>query len=122
MTIAFWCVFVAAFLPYIALGFAGRRNSHAPRAGDAALTGRAARAVAAQLNAFEAFPAFAAGVVISHIALGPNSWSNILAAAFILVRLAHMGSYIADLQPHRSIAWFVGILIVIALFLHAAFA
>ncbi len=121
MTVAFWCVLVAALLPYVPFGFVRGLDPKNMRANVKDLTGLSSRAHAAHLNAFEAFPPFAAAVVISHLTLGANFWSNILALAFIAARLAHMGFYIADRQPPRSAAFSVGLLIVIAMFIHAAF-
>ncbi|MDE3177738.1 MAG: MAPEG family protein [Pseudomonadota bacterium] len=120
MTIAFWCVFVAALLPYVAFAFVQGLDPSLPRANVRALSGRSARAHAAHLNAFEAFPPFAAAVVISHLSLGDNRTSNLLALAFVGVRAAHLAFYLADRQPPRSAAFGLGVIIVIAMFLHAA--
>jgi len=121
MTIAFWCVLVAALLPYVAASFVKGLNPKNTRAGVEALTGRSARAHAAHLNAFEAFPPFAAAVIISHLTLGANPWTNVLALLFLVARFAHLGFYLADMQPWRSRAFSVGALIVIVMFVHAAF-
>ena len=121
MTVAFWCVLVAALLPYVAFGFVKGVNAGNPRTSVGELKGLPARAHAAHLNAFEAFPPFAAAVVISHLTLGANAWSNILALAFVAARIAHLAFYLADLQPPRSFVFGLGLLIVIAMFIHAAF-
>jgi len=120
MTIAFWCVFIAAFLPYVPFGLVKGLDPKTPRARVKDLTGLPARAHGAHLNAFEAFPPFAAAVIISHLTLGANRWTNILALLFLLARFAHMGAYLADRQPPRSAAFGIGLLIVIAMFVHAA--
>lgn len=120
MTIAFWCVLVAALLPYVPLGFVKGLDPKVPRANVKDLSGLPARAHGAHLNAFEAFPPFAAAVIISHLTLGANRATNILALAFLLARFAHMGFYLADRQPLRSAAFFAGAIIVVAIFLHAA--
>ena len=120
MTIAFWCVLVAALLPYFPFGFVKGLDPKAPRANVKELTGLAARAHGAHLNAFEAFPPFAAAVIISHLTLGANGWTNILALLFLLARFAHIGAYLTDQQPPRSAAWAAGLVIVIAMFVHAA--
>ncbi len=84
MTIAFWCVFVAALLPYVPFGFASTKlDPHAPRLGAPALEGLAARAYGAHLNGFEAFPFFAAAVIVSHIVEGANATVGWLALAFV---------------------------------------
>src|ERR1700761_2000062 len=120
MTIAFWCVLAAAFLPYAPFGLVKGLDPGNPRAGIRDLDGRSARAHSAHLNAFEAFPPFAAAVIICHLTRGPNTAANILALAFLVVRFAHMGFYIADRAPLRSAAFFIGALIVVALFVNAA--
>ena len=122
MTIAFWCVFVAAALPYVPFGLVKGLDPKNPRSTVRNLSGTAARAHSAHLNAFEAFPAFAAAVIISHLTLGANTWTNLLALAFIVARIAHIGFYLADRQPPRSAAFTVGLVIVIVMFIHAAVA
>jgi uncharacterized MAPEG superfamily protein len=122
MTVAFWCVFVAALLPYVPLGLASRfLDPKTPRKGVPSLEGTAARAYGAHLNAFEAFPPFAAAVIISHLAHGPSALVNWLAVLFMAARLAHMGFYLADRQPLRTASFFVGLLIVIVIFVQTAF-
>jgi len=119
MTVAFWCVLVAALLPYAPFGLVKGLDPKNPRIRVKDLTGLPARAHSAHLNAFEAFAPFAAAVIISHLTLGANAWTNILALAFVAARLAHMGFYLADQQPPRSAAFFVGFTIVVVMFIHA---
>ena len=120
MTIAFWCVFVAALMPYVPFFLVKGLDPDNTRAGVKVLSGRSARAHAAHLNAFEAFPPFAAAVVISHLSLGDNRTTNGLALAFLVARAAHIAFYLADRQPPRSAAFGLGVTIVIVMFLHAA--
>ena len=66
MTHAYWCVLVAALLPYATVALAKydrRYNNRSPRDWEAGLEGRARRAVFAHQNHFEAFPPFAAGAL-----------------------------------------------------------
>jgi uncharacterized MAPEG superfamily protein len=122
MTLAFWCVFVAALLPYVPFGFASTRlDPHAPRLGAPALQGLAARAYGAHLNGFEAFPFFAAAVIVSHVVEGANATVGWLALAFIVARLAHMAFYLMDRQPLRSACFFVGLALTAVIFIHPAF-
>ncbi len=121
MTVAFWCVFVAALLPYIPFSFAsGSLDPQAPRKGVVNLEGLPLRAHGAHLNALEAFPPFAAAVIISHIAIGANPITNWLAVAFIVVRLGHIAFYLAGRPPLRSAAFFVGLIIDVVIFIHAS--
>ena len=73
IAVAYWCVLAAALLPYLWVGIAkaggARFDNRDPRAWLARQEEpKRQRATAAQLNAFEAFPAFAAGVLIAHAA------------------------------------------------------
>jgi uncharacterized MAPEG superfamily protein len=91
MTIAFWCVFVAVLLPYVPLGLSARLlDPKLPRKNVPKLEGLPARAYGAHLNAFEAFPPFAAAVIISHIVEGASATVNWLAVLFIVARLGHV--------------------------------
>ncbi|MGB7740859.1 MAG: MAPEG family protein [Steroidobacteraceae bacterium] len=124
MTIAFWCVLVAGFLPYfgtLTAKIGGERfdNSN-PRDWLNAQSGFRKRANAAQHNSFEAFPFFAAAVIIAHIAGAPQGRIDLFAVVFILARLFYIAFYVADMATLRSLAWFVGIGSVIALFLAVA--
>ena len=124
MTIAFWCVLVAGFLPYfgtLTAKIGGERfdNSN-PRDWLNAQSGFRKRANAAQHNSFEAFPFFAAAVIIAHIAGAPQGRIDLFAVVFILARLFYIAFYVADVATLRSLAWFVGIGSVVALFLAVA--
>ena len=70
MTTAYWCMLIAAFLPLAFTGvakFSGPGfNNNRPRDFQAGLTGFRQRAHWAHLNSFEAFPPFAAAVVMAH--------------------------------------------------------
>lgn len=118
MTGPFICVFLAALLIYLPRGLviAGvlrldepYDNRH-PRDQQARLQGWARRAQAAQMNAFEAFPVFAAGVIIAHLAGADPDWSLRLAITFVVARLCYTGAYVADLDRLRSVVWGVGFL------------
>jgi len=80
MTIAFWCVLVAGFLPYFGtltakIGGDSFDNRN-PRDWLDAQSGFRKRANAAQHNSFEAFPFFAAAVIIAHVAGAPQDAST----------------------------------------------
>lgn len=119
MTIAFWCVFVAGILPYVPITFASGRDNNNPRL--TKLEGLPARAIGAHQNAFEAFPFFAAAVIIAHLIEGPSAIVNGLALLFLVARVLHIVFYLGDRAPLRSAAWTVGYLLVIAIFIQAAF-
>ncbi len=123
MTTAYWCVLVAGLLPYLATvtAKAGARfdNRH-PREWLARQTGWRARANAAQLNGFEAFPLFAAAVLVAHQVGAPQGRVDMLALTFVAARLAYLACYLADVHWLRSLAWFVGIGSAVAIFVAGA--
>jgi len=123
MTIAFWCVLAAAGLPFLFAGAAKwsrRFDNHHPRDYLDALSGWRRRAHAAQLNSFEAFPLFASAVVINHLVAGANATANLLALAFVALRILFGVLYIADLATLRSLVWMAAVGCCVALFVTAA--
>jgi len=124
MTTAYWCVLVAALLPILWVGAAkaggGGYNNARPREFLGALSGWPARANFAQQNSYEAFPPFAAGVIIAQLCNAPQATINVLALTFIGARVAHGLCYIADQAVLRSIVWLVGFGCVVGLFVTAA--
>lgn len=123
MTIAFWCVLIAGFMP-VALALiskAGDRrfDNRNPRVWYQTLTGYRQRAAWAQANSFEIFPIFAAAVIISHIAGAPQESMDLYAMVFIASRVAFAGFYLADRHLARSLAWTVGVICIIGLFVAA---
>ncbi len=75
MTVAYWCVLIARVIPLIAIGIAKaggeRYNNRHPRVWLGKQQGYRARAAAAESNSFEAFPFFAAAVIIAHLTQAP---------------------------------------------------
>lgn len=112
MTIAYWCVLIAAFLPILYTGiakFSGKGfNNRRPRDFQASLTGYRQRAHWAHLNSLEAFPPFAAAVIIAHQIGLDRATLDALAIAFIVARLAYGACYLADWPGLRSLAWVIG--------------
>lgn len=127
VSIAYWCVLVAALLPYVwtvlAKSRGERYDNREPRAWLARQTDpRVQRANAAQLNAFEAFPAFAAGVILADVAGVPDARISLLALLFVAARLLHGALYVAGQAAARSLVWMVGIACAVALLASAAIA
>lgn len=120
MTFAYACLPIAMFLPLIWAGVAkssGRDYDNAkPREWLAHQKGRAARANWAQQNSYEAFPPFAAAVIVAHLMGTDQLLIDILAGAFILVRVGHGVCYIVDKPMPRSLFWTAGFALTIALF------
>ena len=125
MTIAYWCVLIAAILPYVFTALAkyggpGGYSNHHPRDSLHAMTGWRKRAHGAQLNAFEAFAPFAAAVIIAQITGADQLRVDQLAIAFIAFRVLHGVFYIADRPAIRSAIWTLGFLCVLGIFALAA--
>lgn len=124
MTTAYWCVLAAALLPYAFTGLAKftgpRYDNHAPREYLDRLVGWRKRAHWAQLNSFEAFPPFAAGVIVAHLAQAPQGTVDALAAAFVALRALYGALYILDRPWLRTAVWALALGCTIGLFLTAA--
>jgi uncharacterized MAPEG superfamily protein len=120
MTVAFWCVLVVILLPLVAKFSSGRvsaRQNHNPRDFLDQLEGLPRRAHAAQQNSFEAIPGFAAGVIIAHVAgVAQLVTIDVLAVLYVTSRLLYIIFYLADLAALRSLVWFIGLALVVALF------
>jgi uncharacterized MAPEG superfamily protein len=126
-TIAYWCVFVAAMLPfacaYIAKG-PGLRKSRKhggfdnanPRAWLAQQTDWQARANAAQANSFEALPFFIGAVVIAHQLNASQGIVDILAVIFVTLRVMYIAMYVGGLPTARSAIWGLALAVNIAIF------
>ncbi len=121
MTVAYWCVLIAGVIPLIAIGIAKaggeRYNNRHPRVWLDKQQGYRARAAAAESNSFEAFPLFAAAVIIAHLTQAPQGRLDLLAVVFVLARVAYVVCYLADWHWARSLVWFVGYVACIAIFL-----
>lgn len=127
MTVAYWCVLAAALLPYAFTGLAksgaaaGKRyDNRTPREWLDRLDGWRKRAHWAQLNSFEAFPPFAAAVIIAHLAGAPQARIDELAIAFVALRAAYGALYVTGQHLLRSVAWALALACVIGLFITAA--
>ncbi len=125
MAIAYWCILIAALLPYlwvfVAKGSGERYNNRDPRDWQAKQTNpRSHRAHAAHLNGFESFPAFVAGVLMAQGAGVDTGTINLLAVVFLIARVLHGVFYIANAQALRSLVWLVGFSSAIALIVLAA--
>lgn len=123
MTIALWCVLIAGFFPYFAALLAKSApgfNNHYPRAWLAQQEGFRARANAAHLNSFEAFPFFAAAVIVAHLLRGPQPLVDMLAIGFIGARIIYLMCYLSDQATLRSLVWAAGFASAVAIFVVAA--
>jgi uncharacterized MAPEG superfamily protein len=124
MTTAYWCVLAAALMPFVAASIAksgGERfDNRNPRSWLERQEGFRARANAAQANSFEAFPFFAAAVIVAHLTQAPQDRIDALAVMFLLARAAFIVCYVADWHWPRSIAWTIGVVATITIFVSGA--
>ena len=109
MTISLWCVLAAGLLPVLTTGVAkfigGSYDNRDPRGRAMSYVGAARRAHAAHLNGFEAFPLFAAAVLIAELKGGPRGMVDLLAVGHVLFRLGYTAAYILDRPTLRSFLW-----------------
>lgn len=126
MTLAYWCILIAMFLPWIAASYAkksggfGINDNHQPREFLAKAEGKAARANAAQQNSYEIFAPFAVAVIIAHITENAAQLTiNIWSVLFILSRLGYFYCYVNDKSFARSCIWGFGVVCIIALYIAA---
>ncbi|EIJ45970.1 transmembrane protein [Herbaspirillum sp. GW103] len=124
MTLSYWCILVAGLMPVLTIAVAkyGRRDfdNAEPRAWLDKQTGVRRRADYAHRNHFEAFPFFAAAVLVAQQVGAPQGQIDIAALVFIAARLLYTVLYLADKPSARSAVWIIGYLSVIALFVIAA--
>jgi uncharacterized MAPEG superfamily protein len=102
-------VLIVGVLPLVSTaiakwGFQGFDN-HNPREWLARQTGFRARANAAQHNAFEAFPFFAAAVALALILGLETQILNRYCVVFVAARLAYLVAYVADWALFRTLCW-----------------
>ena len=120
MSIAYWCVLIAAVMPVFLVGFAKRAgggyNNSDPRNLDNLGSDRQRRAWAAHQNAFEAFPFFAVAVVVATTQNAGGSLLNDLAMGWVLMRVLHAACYIGDRASLRSLVFIVVWLLTIGIF------
>jgi len=115
-TIAYWCVLLAAVLPYVCATLAksggfgkprsqGGYDNADPRGWLARQTDWHARANAAQANSFEALPFFIGAVIIAHQLGARQTTLDILAVLFVTLRIIYIAMYVAGLPAVRSAVW-----------------
>ena len=102
----------------------GRRefNNAYPRDPSFYTKGSRARALGAHQNGLEAFPLFAAAVLLAEIHGVPQHMIDGLALAFLGARIAYAVCYLGDRPTLRSIIWSLALAINLAIFLSPVFA
>lgn len=121
MTVAEFCIFgvVAIYLlTIVPIKWIGFRHYDNSRPRDPAFYEDAirARALGAHQNGIEAFPFFAAAVLLAEFRDAPQNLINELAVLFVIVRIAYVLTYVGNRPRLRSILWNIGFVINIAIF------
>ncbi|MFP5426140.1 MAG: MAPEG family protein [Gammaproteobacteria bacterium] len=124
MTVALWCILIALILPplcaliaKLSSGRFGLKDNHDPRAFLDTLSGLPRRAHAAQQNSYEAFPAFAAAVLVADIVGNAQQVTqDVLGVMYITSRLLYIICYLADWAALRSLVWFAGLALIVSFF------
>lgn len=120
MTLAYWCILIAGVLPAATVAIA-KFGAHdfdnaEPRDWLARQQGFRRRADVAHRNHFEAFPFFAAGVLVAQLCQVPQTRIDMLAGTFIVLRLIYTALYLGNRATLRSLCWALAYLCVIAFF------
>jgi uncharacterized MAPEG superfamily protein len=121
MTVAEWCVFAVvalSLLTIVPVKWIGARQYDNAKPRDPAFYQDAirARALGAHQNGIEAFPFFAAAVLLAEFRSAPQNLINELAVLFLIVRIAYVLTYIGNRPRLRSILWNLGFTINIVIF------
>ena len=119
-TVAYWCVLIVALLPIVCSMLAKRGafkggDNHNPRAWLARQSDWRARANAAQANSFEVLPFFIGAVIIAHQLSAPQTWLDMLAMGFVLLRVLYIAMYVGDMPLARSLVWTGGLVLNVAI-------
>ncbi|HEU4612810.1 MAG TPA: MAPEG family protein [Kofleriaceae bacterium] len=99
---------------------AGGYNNNDPRTQQARLEGLGKRALAAHMNAFEAFAPFAAGVLVAMQRRVDIDAVAYISLGFVAVRTIYMIAYLTDKATLRSGMWTLGMGAITALLVLAA--
>ncbi|HWT21143.1 MAG TPA: MAPEG family protein, partial [Variovorax sp.] len=78
-------------------------------------SGWRARANSAQANSFEGLPFFIGAVIIAHQLGVAQARLDMLAAAYVVLRVIYIGVYIKGIGSVRSAVWALGFVVNIAI-------
>jgi len=121
MTIAEWCVFGTLMLYLLTIGsikWIGFRRFDNSKPRDPVFYDGpiAARVLGAHQNGIEAFPFFAAAVLLAEFRSCPQRLIDELALLFLIVRIAYVFTYLGNRPTLRSILWSIGFAINLGIF------
>ena len=114
MTLAYWCIFFAIFLPIFCAAYAKYRAGFSPA------DNHNPRTFLARAHGKEPCPPFAAAVIIAHATGNAAQFTiNFWALLFVASRIAFIYCYINDKATLRSAMFGVNLLCIVALFIAA---
>jgi len=123
MTIAYWCVFASILLPLLFTAIAKftggdylPKDNLAPRDFLDRLDGYRKRANWAQQNTHESIPAFMAATIIAHQIGGDQNLIDMLAMAYVGLRVVYGFVYMANIGLLRTVIWTLGVLCTLGMF------
>lgn len=124
MTIAELCLFASVVLylltiapvRWISAGPHDESTGQQPNGATSYEGGLRERALGAHQSGIEAFPFFAAAVLLAEFRAAPQNLINELSVLFLIVRTAHVLTYVGDRPSLRAILWGLGFLISVAIF------
>lgn len=121
MTIADLCLLAAVILTIVSimpakLDGAREYDNGNPRDPRFYTPGLRARSQGAHLNGYEAFPFFAAAVILAEMRSAPQGTVNALAVAFVVARIVYVVLYLTGRPTLRSVVWSVAFLCNLAIF------
>lgn len=116
MSIVKWCVLIACLLPMLTalipkvsslkLSFKdGKYDNNNPREWESKLVGWQQRAIAAHSNGFEALPLFIGSVIFAQMGNADPYRIDILAMAFVGLRVVYVAMYVMNLGTLRTLVW-----------------
>ena len=113
---------LAALGGYFRIKQLGVLDNNHPRIQATHLEGIAARAWAAQANAWEALAVFGVVVIVAHLAHADAEASATASLIYLATRLAHPILYLANLATVRTLVFVVGLGCIVRLILLATAA
>ena len=127
MTVAEFCLLGMVVLTIAVIGpakFAGRRefDNANPRDPGFYTPGFRARSLGAHQNGLEAFPLFAAAVLLAEFRGVPQQVVDGLALAFLGARVVYAACYLGNRPSLRSLVWTIALACNVAIFLSPAWA
>ncbi len=122
LTLADLCILGAVGAYFLPIGLAkysalGQFDNSTPRDPAFYKDPFRARALGAHQNGMEGFAFFAAAVIVAQWRGAAQPVVDIMAAAYVLLRLIYVAAYLGNTPALRSIVWALGFALNVALFL-----